>query len=185
MSGGLRGLVVLAVLLGLSGFFMVVILDRTAPVLPPIGIDTPGAGSAEGFTLPTLEPAGIGTFSAALEHPLFSRSRTPPEVTVDSGPAPAPSEVDAKLAGVTATGTEKVAIVFPTGSTRGQQLREGDWFQGWEVIEINDDSIVLERDGRTETLILDFAGETPAKPDDAPAQKNEPPARRRRVRPGR
>lgn len=171
MTGGLRGLLVLGLLLGLSAVFAGVILDRRAPVLPPIGAGTRSADTETGVGLPALVPAGIEDLVAALEHPLFIRSRTPPAVVVETGAEPAPSRVEAKLAGVLTTGTEKVAIVFPTGSQRAVQLHEGDLFQGWRVVEIGDDSLVLERDGRMETLILDFAGE-------APAQKSEPPARK-------
>jgi general secretion pathway protein N len=160
MTGGLRSVVTLALLAGLSAALAVFLLDRPSPTLPPIDAASQAPGPSAAFVLPELRPAPIEDLSAALERPLFSRTRTPPP----DGPAPTPvgpSRLEATLAGVLTTGAQKVAILFAAGSGRAERVREGDVFQGWEVTEIEDDAVVFERNGETERLILDFTGEAP------------------------
>jgi len=160
MRGGFRGLLALALLLGVCVVLAGYLLDRRPPALPPIGEAASPPGPSAKFVLPEVRIASIDELSDALERPLFSRTRTAPA----NAPAPTviePSKLSATLAGVLTTGDEKVALVFPPGSTRAERLREGDVFQGWEVVEIADDSVVFERDGKTERLILNFTGATP------------------------
>jgi general secretion pathway protein N len=159
MTSRLRGLAVLGVLVGISAGSLSVILDRQEPALPPIEPVDLAAGQGRELVLPDVPPAAIRDLVAALEYPLFSRTRQPPPDAPEPVIAPAAEHVDAKLAGVLTTGAEKVAILFSRGSRNAQRLREGDLFQGWRVVEIDDASVRLERDGKTDVLVLDYTGE--------------------------
>jgi hypothetical protein len=161
MSTGWRGVVILVLLLGVCAGLALVILDRSPPTLPPIGDAASPPGPSAKLVLPEVREPTLDELSEALDRPLFSRSRTPPA----NAPAPTPTgpnQLEATLAGVLTTGAEKVALLLSAGSVRAERLREGDVFQGWEVIRIEDDFVVFERDGRTEMLTLNFTGDAPA-----------------------
>ncbi len=158
MSRWLRDAVLLAALAGASAVFAAMILRSGPPELPEPGTSpAPEIGAVEPFTLPEPRPVPLAQLSAALELPLFTRSRRPP-----AAPAAAPTPLDATLAGVLTDGPEKVAIVTSSGAARALRLREGDVYRGWRVARIEDHAIVLERDGRTERLVLTFRGPPPA-----------------------
>ena len=157
MSRRLRDAVLLVALAGASAAFAAVILrpDLPGPPAPAPG-PAPEARAAEPFTLEAPRPVPLAELSAALERPLFARSRRPPAT-----PEAPPSPLDATLAGVLTDGPEKVAIVTASGAERAFRLREGDLYRGWRVARIEEQAIVLERDGRTERLVLTFRGPPP------------------------
>lgn len=158
MSRRLRDAVLLAALAGASAVFALEIarLGEPAPLElgPPSGAAQP---AADAFALDLPPPVPLAELAAALERPLFTQSRRPP-----AAPVAAPSQLDAVLAGVLSDGAEKVAIVVAPGADRALRLREGDVFQGWRVERVEDEAVVLERDGRTERLVLTFRGPPPA-----------------------
>lgn len=162
MTRGLRDALLLVLLLGAAAAFGAMILAAgplpERPALPepaPSAAETP----ATAFALPEVRATPVDQLGAALERPLFSRTRRPP-----TAPTPVASPLDATLAGVLTAGEEKVAIVLPAGAARARRLREGDLFHGWRVVQIDDYSVALERDGRTERLVLIFRG-TPSEPN--------------------
>ena len=159
MSRRLRDTALLAALAVVSAFFALQIVRFSEPSLPEIG-PPPGASAAEpdAFALPEPEPTPLAGLSAALERPLFVQSRRPP-----AAPEAPPTRLEATLAGVLTDGPEKVAIVVPGGGDRAVRLNEGDSFRGWRVARIEEDAILLERDGRTERLVLTFRS-SPAAP---------------------
>ena len=161
MSRRLRDTVLLAALAGASAFFALQIARFSEPSLPEIGPPA-AAATAEprAFTLPEARPVPLGELSAALERPLFVESRRPPAT-----PAAPPTPLEATLAGVLTNGPEKVAIVVTGGTDRAVRLREGDSFRGWRVAKIEHDAISLERDGRTERLVLTFRGSPAPAPE--------------------
>ncbi len=157
MSRRLRDAVLLVALAGASTAFAAMILRPGAPgPSTPAPDPAPETRAAESFTLEEPRPVPLAELSAALERPLFTRSRRPPEAPV----AP-PSPLDATLAGVLTDGPEKVAIVTASGAARAFRLREGDVYRGWRVARIEEQAIVLERDGRTERLVLTYKGPPP------------------------
>ena len=160
MTRGLRDALVLVLLLGLvAAFGAMVLAIGAAPARPKLPVPGPDAVATEvdSFTLPEPRPTPISRLAVALERPLFTESRRPPEA-----PAPAPTPLDATLAGILSAGEEKVAIVLGPGAERGHRLREGDVFRGWRVVKIDDYSVQLERGGRTERLVLTYRGAAPA-----------------------
>lgn len=157
MSRRLRDAALLAALLGASAVFAAMILRSGEPRLPaPAPALAPETRAVESFTLDEPRPVPLTELSAALERPLFTRSRRPP-----AAPVAPPSPLDATLAGVLTDGPEKVAIVTASGAERAYRLREGDVYRGWRVARIEEQAIVLERDGRTERLVLTFRGPPP------------------------
>lgn len=158
MSRRLRNAALLAGLVGLSALFAAAILNNREPALPDLSpAPAPQATAAEPFTLPEIGSMPLEALAEALERPLFTESRRPP-----AAPAAAPSRLEATLAGVLTNGPEKLAIVLAADANRPARLREGDLFQGWRVTQIDDVSVLLERDGRTERLVLSFKGPPPA-----------------------
>lgn len=153
MSRRRRDLVLLAGLAGASALFAATILGGREPVLPePPPAPAPRQDeTADAFDLAKLRPVPLEALAGALERPLFFRSRRPA-----SAPVAAPSRLEATLAGVLTDGAEKLAIVMAANADRPARLREGDLFQGWRVTRIDDVSVLLERDGRTERLVLSF-----------------------------
>lgn len=157
MRRAVRDSVLLAAFLGASAWFALDIL-RPAPAPSTSGARAvPAARTPAPFTLPKPQPEPIEALAAALERPLFIASRRPP-----AAPVTAPAALDATLAGVLTDGPEKVAIVTLAGADQALRLREGDTFQGWSVVRIDTDAVVLERNGRTERLVLTY--KAPASP---------------------
>ena len=158
MSRRLRDAVLLAALVGVSAVFAAMILRSDEPRLPAMPpAPAPAPPEAGSFTLPEPRPVPLAELSAALERPLFTSSRRPP-----AAPVAAPTPLDATLAGVLTDGPEKVAIVMTSGGERALRLREGDRYRGWRVARIEEQAIVLERDGRTERLVLTYRSPPPA-----------------------
>lgn len=157
MSRKLRDALLLTALVGASAWFVIEILRVDEPNLPTFGLaEAPMTPAPEPFTLPELRPVPLGEVSTALERPLFVPSRRPP-----AAQAAPPAALNATLAGVLTDGSEKVAIITTSGADRAVRLREGELFHGWRVTRIDDYSVVLERDGRTERLVLTFRGPPP------------------------
>lgn len=154
MSRQMRDAILLAALVGASALFAVQIARYSEPSLPEPGpAAAPAAPAPASFTLPEPRPLPLDELAAALERPLFVRSRRPP-----AAPAAPPTPLEATLAGVLTDGAEKVAIVLADSAERALRLREGDMFHGWRVTRIEDHAVVLERGGRTERLVLTFKG---------------------------
>lgn len=95
-------------------------------------------------------------FSEMTQRPLFSDTRRPPAVMAPSEQRESPplQPLDASLRGVVLTGdADPVAIVTDRmGATHSVTI--GDSVDAWQVVEIRTGLIVLEIDGRRETLEL-------------------------------
>jgi hypothetical protein len=115
------------------------------------------------------------TYASVSERTLFRPQRKPPE------PAAADSEAEADTAETgSLEGLDLSAVVIAPGTTQAwvsdpaqglQRLRPGDVYQGWAVKDITPDAVVLERQGKTNTLLLrDFSqASSPAIPAPPPA----------------
>lgn len=161
MSRPMRDALLLAALAGLAALFVGALRDGGGGGPPVAEVPPPPVAPVEDAVLPRVEPAPLERLTDALQRPLFYESRRPP-----APPAAAPRPLDATLAGVLTTESEKVAIVMPSGAGRAMRLREGDVFGGWQVVRIDDQSVELERDGRTERLSLRFTEPAPAAPEE-------------------
>ncbi|HSR71716.1 MAG TPA: hypothetical protein VLL72_04985 [Kiloniellales bacterium] len=95
---------------------------RGLPAISPTGgAAAPGAADAlpepVAFDLPPL-----GTFVAAVERPLFSPARRPPEPGVEPVETPSPAGLDFELVGVVITGEQRIAVLLPR-ERRAETLR--------------------------------------------------------------
>ena len=108
------------------------------------------------------------SYSAIIERPLFRPDRKP-EPAADEGsttaadtePAAELSSLD--LSAVLITPELASAWVRDPSQPKLRRLRVGDDFQGWSVLDILEDRVLLERQGRRDALILrDYANAPPA-----------------------
>jgi hypothetical protein len=129
----------------------------------------------------TLDVPALTEFSATLERPLFSKSRRPAEPEADDGAEKTPEETPkvaapVRLSAVIIEEDEKSAFLEETRSRMSKRVREGEQFEGWTLLEVRDDAVVLESLGkRSEVELRNF--EVPP-----PPPKVRP--RRPRRRPG-
>jgi general secretion pathway protein N len=127
-------------------------------------------------------------YAAVKERPLFRPDRRPqtnePEDTV-APPVEAPGELNGMdLTGILISPTLSTAWVKDPAQPLPVRLRRGETLVGWTVQDIEPDRLVLERQGKTDTLILrDFnkpgaSAPPPAAPRPAAATPRPPPAAR-------
>jgi hypothetical protein len=127
------------------------------------------------------------TYASISEHTLFRPQRKPQEPAA----AEPSGESDTAEAG-TLEGLDLNAVVMAPGTiqawvsdpTQGlQRLRPGELYQGWAVKEITPDTLVLERQGKSNTLVLrDFSQASPPAAA-APAPMRQTPAGQRGPKP--
>jgi general secretion pathway protein N len=102
--------------------------------------------------------------SQTRDRPLFSPSRRPPPPTIEAPPPAVPVMAEAKppanepppfdLVGVVVGGDARFVLLANHGGGAVSRLRPGDEQDGWRVGEISTRSVVLEREGREESLAL-------------------------------
>lgn len=118
--------------------------------------------------LAPLEPKE--TYAAINERTLFRPGRRPPEPESESD-SNATSEVAGSLEGtdlnavVIVPGMRQAWVAAPAGGLR--HLRLGDAYEGWTVKDITPDTLVLERQGIANTLVLRDFSKTAAAPGEA------------------
>lgn len=159
---------------------------------PPAPRSKPdGESSVNGTTSNPSEPNPLSrlvpleskdAYASVNERTLFRPQRRPPEPSPESE-SPMPLDVAGSLAGV-----DLNAIVIAPGLAQAwvsdasglRRLRPGDPYEGWTVKDIRPDSLVLERQGIANTIVLqDFSkaaatsppGRKP--PDPLPSKRSE------------
>lgn len=102
-------------------------------------------------------------FRAVVERPLFRPERRPPPVVVDSPPAtPTLNAITTPPIAFVGTLTRRgrrVALVTADSPGRLTELGLGDEIDGWRVVRLEVDRLVLERDGRMVEYRLDLRRE--------------------------
>ncbi len=115
------------------------------------------ASTAVATTLPALPPEPqfsmlpIEDFQAILERPLFSPSRRPPTVGSVEFSAPTP-DVSFLLKGILINGDEHTALFRSQRGDELMRLREGDKMEGWTLVRIEADQVILAR-GEIEKIL--------------------------------
>ena len=131
-------------------------LQRT-PELPG---QAPGESS---ITLPPLElpPEDIlqiAQFDAIVERPLFSRERQPETTPVEAATSPQTRVKVDDITGLRLTAVlrdaDRLTALLEDRSGVTKILHPGDQLGGWQLKEIQDDRVVMESDGRQETLLV-------------------------------
>lgn len=116
------------------------------------------------------------SYASVLERPIFRPDRKPEppdDLPEDTAPSSDKTALDAMdLTAVLITPTLVSAWVDEPGKQKLQRLRIGDDFAGWQVREIRDDRVLLERQGETYPLILrDYSKKPPDKKSPAPVSR--------------
>ncbi|MGH6931635.1 MAG: hypothetical protein ACREEE_04295 [Dongiaceae bacterium] len=173
-SRWLLPLVLLAVC-GVLGAALYDRLNRTGPVGGANADPSTAAAAREPlppesvFTMPPQD-----TYGAIIERPLFSPTRRP-ETGASFTPTDAGPEVTIKLIGVFITSTDRFALLKLDETAQSVRVSEGGEIAGWTVKEIHEFGAVLERDGETLELFLQY-DDTPPPAETTEPVETEPPA---------
>lgn len=160
MSGGLRHLVLLAVLIPATvalGYRV----DRYLAPLPPEPDEPAATPTAPPNAVAVPQPVQytpppFGQFREILERPLFNQSRRPVEAEVAAPPPVVRRTLEASLQGVLFSATGRVALLSARGSTDVVRVAEQETFQGWRLERITPDSATFTRGEETVTLRLTY-----------------------------
>jgi general secretion pathway protein N len=123
--------------------------EKTAVDTPVAAPPNAAAPSGEGFTL-----APLSSFAEVTERPLFSSTRRPP-------PPQASQEAIKQsgtllLEGVILSKGQRLALISHGRPPTLSRLPEGHEVEGWTIVSIRPDGIVLQRDAtRQELKLLD------------------------------
>lgn len=165
--GGTQSRMFLLLLLGVNLLLAALILQEIRDpdlfvqrTVMPAGAIIP-ADSGATPTTTRLAPivTGEAAFAAIATRPLFSPTRRPPEGSVDSPTGPVSSDLSGYVVtGIVTSADGGVAILEKSGGVPGREpglvLSPGDTIEGWTLEEIQDDRIVLLKDGEREELAL-------------------------------
>lgn len=113
----------------------------------PLAAAGPGASAVEpGFSMPAL-----ASFSETAIRPLFAETRRPAAEPATPAAARAPlRRLDASLVGIVLKPGERWALVRGGADKEPRRVLEGQSVDGWRVVRILADRIVVEGDGTQE-----------------------------------
>jgi hypothetical protein len=179
MMANLRGLLLLALLVTASAMLALRIRDdlqRPPETLAVVMPDTAASGqTVEIPEAPKYHPPPIERFAAALDRPLFSQDRRPPEDEPTGTGVVEDRALSATLQGILFATSGSVALLTAVGESAPVRISEGELFLGWRLLEIHPDNVVFERDGETVMLELIYKAQ--------PAPAAAPEGRRVKQRP--
>jgi type II secretory pathway component PulC len=144
--------VALCVLLGWTIQRQITTLPVTRAAAPPADPVAPAALAS--FAVPDR-----GSLAVIVERPVFSESRRPS--ASEEGPAPA---LDFTLVGVMISDRERSALVQSPHGGAVQRLAEGEEVDGWIVVDIEPDHIVVRHDTSEAEMPLDYSAPAPPVP---------------------
>jgi general secretion pathway protein N len=135
--------------------------------------------TAEASSLEPLAFAPLSDYGLTLERPVFYEDRRLPETT-EAEPADnveptaqLTSSGRLRLSAIIVENGQPSALLSIPGEPRSLRLREGESAGGWRLIEIHEDRVTVESNGRTEDIELhDFAvAPAPAPPPRRPPRR--------------
>lgn len=129
----------------LLGHAEVVSRAEASRVVPDQNAETTG---------PVIKPIELAAFETTLERPLFSPERRPyapePVMTpVVSSPEPEPETIIPDAGGIILSGAmtlNGVVSVLLEGFSESRWVSEGDTFEGWSVVKVENGGVVLQMD---------------------------------------
>ncbi|EXJ17106.1 hypothetical protein [Imhoffiella purpurea] len=125
-------------------------------------------------------------YAIVMERPLFRPDRRPlppddPESEAPSGPDMSLELGNLDLTAVLITPSLTSAWIKDPAQPKLQRLRIGDDYAGWSVREIQEDRVLLERQGERHALILrDYSKTPPSSTTTVPAKQRPRPIRARK-----
>ncbi len=150
-------------------------LRRPPETLAAAGFDgETAAQTIETPEMPKYDPPPIEQFAAALDRPLFSPDRRPPEGEPSAGVVE-DRALSATLQGILFANSGSVALLTAVGESSPVRVSEGELFLGWRLLEIHPDNVVFGRDEETVALELIYKAQ--------PAPEAQPKRRRVKQRP--
>jgi general secretion pathway protein N len=171
----LLGIALLAGLLAWSGWEA-----RWQPQPEPAPAKTALQPAAGALAPPEFAP--LGDFTVTLQRPLFYEDRRLPSAAQaapeDQAELPTQPTGVSRLLAVTAIIVEdgqRSALLSVPGETGSIRLREGESAGGWRLVEIGEDQVTVEANGRLEQIPLRDYG---AAPVPAPQAQQRPLPRR-------
>ncbi len=114
--------------------------------------------------MPRYDPPPIERFAAALDRPLFSPQRRPPEDEPTGAGVVEDRALSATLQGILFATSGSVALLTAVGESSPVRVSEGELFLGWRLLEIHPDNVVFERDEETVTLELIYKAQPAPEP---------------------
>jgi type II secretory pathway component PulC len=112
-------------------------------------VDLPDLPLAPKFAMTAIE-----NYQAVLERPLFSPNRRPP--LEDPMMTSVSKDFDFELKGVVIDDDVRTALFRRRADGQIVRLTKGDEIEGWRLLEVELDFVVIERDGQEEVLELAF-----------------------------
>ena len=116
-------------------------------------VDLPDLPLAPQFAMTAIE-----NYQAVLERPLFSPNRRPPLGMINL----VSNEFDFDLKGVVIDDNVRTALLRRQADGQIVRLTKGDGIEGWTLLEVELDFVVIERDGHEEVLEPAFDAQLPA-----------------------
>jgi hypothetical protein len=122
------------------------------------------------FAMPSQD-----NYAAIVDRPLFSPTRRPETGTI-SAPIEPGADVPIKLKGTNITLAARSGLFQLGDNTSSVWVSEGGEIGGWVVKEVHDFGAVLERDGESIELFLQYDDTPPPPPEPVEQPESEPPA---------
>jgi len=178
----LRGLFLLVLLATASAMLALRIRDDLQRPPEPLVAAGPEAGSGgpasgraiEVPEMPKYDPPPIERFAAALDRPLFSQDRRPPEDEPTGTGVVEDRALSATLQGILFSNSGSVALLTAVGESASVRVSEGGLFLGWRLLEIHPGKVVFGRDEETVTLELIYKVQSAPVPSERRRVKQRP-----------
>jgi hypothetical protein len=127
-----------------------------------------GQQAGERAAVNPLARLDLKDFAETVQRPLFAATRRPPAppalIRHEAPPPPPPGPPSLTLVGVLIDAQGARALVRPNPTAKIRSLRRGDEIEGWTVVEIGRQRIVIGRDARTSAVAMFTAKPGPVKP---------------------
>lgn len=159
-----------AILSALAVFLALVVVWRSQlpPRLPHIEAamerdDVEVSGSRNGAGIKAPPP--LSQFSDAVNRPLFNPSRQKfNPLAAQSGPTQAAAQSRPfptfAVLGIAMSGSNRLALVKGPADKDGRHLRVGDVYEGWAVVDIHIDAVVLSSGAERREVPLRIEGQS-------------------------
>jgi general secretion pathway protein N len=126
----------------------------TGPAVRPVAAPTADADATLPGAVPVAPLPPVEQFNAMVERPLFSPSRRPalveaapvPDAPEPDEPPPPPGTPDFRLVGTVIRGGEMTALILDPDQPDLVPVTEGDSVGEWQVLQIEKNRVVLQRD---------------------------------------
>lgn len=108
--------------------------------------------------VPPLELPPIGQFAAIVERPIFTATRraASPQPAAPSAPAAADGLLLGRyqVIGVVVAPQSRLVLLKRVGGAETIRLEEGEEIDGWTLVQVTRDDLVLESGGRREKIVV-------------------------------